>query len=247
LKAITAVKLLFNALGKGDEYSRYAFAQKLSERIYPRYKFSEFGSLFLYDEAFIRYYESFQGTSNYRSLDRKYVLDQLAKLTASIEGDTAECGAFQGASSYLICRHLARTQKKHHIFDSFEGLSSPDSEDGDYWTAGNLASAEEVIRGKLKEFDCVIYHKGWIPDRFADVSDVKFSFLHVDVDLYQPTLDSLSFFYSRMSPGGIILSDDYGHSFCPGAKRAMDTFFANKPEPLVSLPTAQAFVIKERG
>ncbi|HTV53485.1 MAG TPA: hypothetical protein VMI06_01060 [Terriglobia bacterium] len=60
MKAITAVKLLFNVLRKGDEYSRYVFAQKLSERIYPRYKFSEFGSLFLYDDAFIRYDESFQ-------------------------------------------------------------------------------------------------------------------------------------------------------------------------------------------
>jgi len=247
LKAITALKLFLNVLRKGDEYSRYVLAQKLSERIYPRYKFSEFGSQFLYDEEFIRYYESFQGTASYRSLDRKYVLDQLAKLTVSVEGDTAECGAFQGASSYLICRRLALTNKKHHIFDSFEGLSIPDPEDGAYWKAGDLATAEEVIRRKLKEFDGVIYHKGWIPDRFGEVSKAKFCFLHLDVDLYRPTLDSLSYFYSRMSPGGIILSDDYGHSFCPGERKAMDSFFADKPEPIVSLPTGQAFVIKELG
>jgi len=90
----------------------------------------------------------------------------------------------------------------------------------------------------------VFYHKGWIPQRFADVSESDFCFVHLDVDLYQPTLDSLQFFYDRMPRGGIILCADYGFITCPGARQAMDAFFAAKKENIVCLPTGQAFVQK---
>ncbi len=246
MKAITAARLVFDALTKGEnaEYSRFTLAERLSRLVYPKYKFSEFGRLFLEDDNFLRYYESFEGTENYRSLDRKYTLDQLMKLVASVEGDTAECGAFRGASSYLICRRMAGSGKKHHVFDSFEGLSDPQPEDGAYWKGGDLSSSEIIIRDNLKDFDNVVYHKGWIPQKFYEVEDSKFSFVHLDVDLYQPTIDSLEFFYERMGSGGIILCDDYGFATCPGAKKAMDSFFADKSEGIVRLPTGQGFVVK---
>lgn len=72
-----------------------------------------------------------------------------------------------------------------------------------------------------------------------------FCFVHIDVDLYQPTYDSLAFFYERTSSGGIILCDDYGFITCPGAKAAMDSFFLNKLERIVCLPTGQGFVVKK--
>ena len=128
MRLITGIKLLLKILRRTEnaEYSRFVFAEKISEMIYPKYKFSDFGRLFLEDNAFMNYYESYHGTRNYHSLDRKYTLEQLMKLLNSTdEGDTAECGVFQGASSYLICRQIRNSQKQHHVFDSFEGLSAP--------------------------------------------------------------------------------------------------------------------------
>jgi hypothetical protein len=61
--------------------------------------------------------------------------------------------------------------------------------------------------------------------------------------LYQPTFASVSFFYPRMNSGGLMLFDDYGFATCPGARRAIDEFFADKPEPIIDLPTGQAFVL----
>jgi hypothetical protein len=61
--------------------------------------------------------------------------------------------------------------------------------------------------------------------------------------LYQPTLDSVVFFYPRMNRGGLMLFDDYGFATCPGARRAIDEFFTDKPEPIIDLPTGQAFVL----
>ena len=106
-------------------------------------------------------------------------------------------------------------------------------------------SVRDVLFGiEPKDFDFVVFHSGWIPEKFHEVSDVRFCFVHLDVDLFQPTLDSLSFFYDKMSPGGIILCDDYGFITCPGARKAMNSFFADKPEEIVSLPTGQGFVVK---
>src|SRR5688572_31529904 len=42
-----------------------------------------------------------------------------------------------------------------------------------------------------------------------------------DVDVYQPTRDSLEYFYPRLVTGGILVCDDYGW---PGARKAVDDF-----------------------
>ena len=78
-------------------------------------------------------------------------------------------------------------EKVHHVFDSFEGLSAPSDQDGSYWTRGDLAAEEVTIRENLKEFDFVTYYRGWIPTRFKEVEDRRFVFVHLDLDLYQPT------------------------------------------------------------
>jgi hypothetical protein len=47
-----------------------------------------------------------------------------------------------------------------------------------------------------------------------------------------------------MTPGGVIVLDDYGFASCPGARAAADEFFADKPERLLALSTAQGVVHK---
>ena len=55
LKMITGIKLLLKILRRTEnaEYSRFVLAEKISEMIYPKYKFSKFGRLFLEDKAFM--------------------------------------------------------------------------------------------------------------------------------------------------------------------------------------------------
>jgi O-methyltransferase len=184
--------------------------------------------------------------------DRKFVLWSMARSVSHIAGDTAECGVLDGASSYLIC--AARRSDRpplHHAFDSFEGLSVPSPEDHPAietsftWTAGDLSVSLDEAQAKLGQFDNIRYYKGWIPTRFDEIADRRFSFVHVDVDLYAPTRDSLEFFYPRLMPGGILLCDDYGYHTCPGARRAFDEFISDKPEEaVVHLPTGQGFIVK---
>jgi len=241
MKLITIPRYFYNAFIKGDEYSRFLISEKLVNIIYPKYKFSEYGRSFLNDKEFSEFYEKYVG-DNVHSFDRKYFLSQLIKLTSYLTGDIAECGVFEGASALLMFKNANNT-KKLHLFDSFEGLSLPSHIDGNYWVKGDLSISEQIVRKNLPESNNIGYHKGWIPDKFDSVKDIQFSFVHIDVDLYQPTYDSLAFFYSRMNTGGIILCDDYGFDSCPGAKKAFDEFLVNKEE-IINVPTGQAFIIK---
>ena len=115
-----------------------------------------------------------------RSAERKYFLRSLLLLADELPGDTAECGVFNGASSWFICDHFDGSGKTHHCFDSFEGLSEPGSADGDYWRRGDSRTAEEEARATLAGFQ-VELHRGWIPERFGEVADRRFCFVHVDV------------------------------------------------------------------
>jgi O-methyltransferase len=181
--------------------------------------------------------------------DRRFFLFDLARRLRDVPGETADIGVRFGASTFYLLSGLNQPGRPHHVFDSFEGLSEPTPEDAangeaKRWAKGKLAVDEQVTRKNLEMFPNVSYYKGWIPERYNEVADRRFAFVHIDVDLYQPTKDSLDFFYERMNPGGAILCDDYGFSTCPGVRKAMDDFFAERPETLLNIPSGHSLIIK---
>ena len=107
-----------------------------------------------------------------------------------------------------------------------------------------MHSPESRTLETLKEFRLIKLFKGWIPERFPEVANEKFRLVHIDVDLYEPTRDSLEFFYPRISTGGVMVFDDYGVTSCPGAYKAVNEFMNDKPEYVLHLPTAQGIIIK---
>jgi hypothetical protein len=162
-------------------------------------------------------------------------------LCKGVRGDFAECGCFRGQATYMLASMLREAQVTTpiHVFDSFQGLSafSPEDRDGGQHDAAHEARMREhfswpevAFRRSLSQFGGQIcIHSGWIPDRFSDVAETRFALVHVDVDLYEPTRDSLAFFFPRLSPGGWIFVDDYNSSAFPGATRAVDEFLSALP------------------
>ncbi len=206
--------------------------------ICPEYRFTWPSLNWWKDEEFNAYLKKF-GELQDMNAYRRWNLGQFLRMVEEVPGDTVECGVYKGASSWLICRANARQGGRiHHIFDSFEGLSEPLPLDGTHWKKNALASGEETLRENLQEFaDACRVYKGWIPERFDEVKDRRFAFVHVDVDLYEPTRDSLEFFYPRLNKGAILVCDDYGFTNNPGANKAVDDFMRDKPEKVI-LPSA---------
>lgn len=237
---------LLRELPDSGSMARFEILKRISAAVFPAYRFKWPQMAWWGDKDFNAYLERF-GELRGMNTDRRWMLGQLLRLTVDVPGDTAECGVYLGASSYLICKFnsgLAGAERQHFMFDSFEGLSAPDPEDGGYWRKGDLAVSLDKVAANLSGFSNTAFLKGWIPERFPEVADRRFSFVHIDVDLYEPTLESLRFFYPRMNPGGIILCDDYGFTTCPGATRAMDEYLRDKPEAAIALSCGGGFMVK---
>lgn len=172
----------------------------------------------------------------------------------TLEGEIAECGCFRGLSSHLMLDRLKRTAgdftgRGYHVFDSFEGLSEPSAAD---LVSGNDAAAErvrrmcrrgwfaaplEIVRQGLAEFPDVHYHPGWIPSSFAGMPERRYRFVHLDLDLHDPTLAALEYFYPRLVPGAVVVCDDYQW---PGERKAIQDFCARQGISFATTPTGQA-------
>jgi len=178
-------------------------------------------------------------------------------LKSNLEGNIAECGCFRGHSSYIISSYIRdiNPRKEFFIFDSFAGLSKKDlvldrpayeqSQEEIRKESGKFSCALEEVQKNLSEFNFIKYFKGWVPERFEEVSGHKFCFVHIDVDLYQPTYDALDFFFPRLVMGGIIVIDDYGSSLYKGTTTAVDDFLLkNTCSIFYEVPMGSAFIIK---
>lgn len=174
-----------------------------------------------------------------------YVLYRLARHVRRLPGDVAEVGVYKGGTARMLAKVFASTRKTVHLFDTFTGLP-PTDPTRDLHQAGdfNDVSAEEV-GAYLRDCPDVRLYQGFFPATAGPIEDRTFCFVHADVDIYPSVLDCCRFFYPRLVTGGVIIFDDYGRESCPGAKAAVDEFFADTPEQPVYVPTAQAFVVKQ--
>ena len=173
---------------------------------------------------------------------RLYTISELIEnhvFKNNVSGHFVECGCFRGHSSYVISTLLKQHgfEETFWIFDSFEGISEKNPIDA----AGEgaripgkhyLRAPLENLQNVLQPFPFVSINKGWIPEVFetAPVASEQFAFLHIDVDLYDPTKAALEYFYPRLSPGGVVFVSNYGVSHWPGSIQAVDEFVAsNRP------------------
>jgi O-methyltransferase len=182
---------------------------------------------------------------------RMYMIRNFLLTIKELHGDWAECGVFKGSTSLMMAEYAQRYELLHpgckvHLFDSFQGLSSPaEADSGTNMIEGDFLGTELEVRENLKLYDCFVFQSGWIPDRFNDVENRKFSFVHIDVDFYEPVRDSLEFFLPRMVNGGIIVLDDFGCDETPGARRATEEVLSRYDYRLCGLPFGQAFVVAQ--
>ncbi len=163
--------------------------------------------------------------------------------TKRVPGDIAELGVAYGASAKLILKYA--NGRPIHLFDTFAGLPAPDKNvDSAKFVEGDFKTSLRQVQAYLADApkEQLFYHQGYFPQTVGPVAAHKFSFVHLDADLYESTLEALKFFYPRMSPGGIILCHDYLSA--AGVVQAYAEFFADKIEPVIELSGYQCLVVK---
>jgi len=155
---------------------------------------------------------------------------------------------YKAGTAYLIANAIkASGRDKHlHLFDTFTGMPDTAIKERDGHQKGDFGDTSlDSVKSYLADFPYVTIHAGFIPTTFENVKNEWFSFVHIDVDIYQTSLDCCEFFYSRLVSGAVVIFDDYGFTkYKDAEKRVVDEFFADKPETLISLPTGQCIIIK---
>ncbi len=184
------------------------------------------------------------------SADRCYILCTLASQALALNGDIWECGVYRGGTAVLLAELIAATQGTSpalHLFDTFRGMPETDSKI-DLHQSGDFADTSlSIVQERVHREVRVVFHEGFLPDTFMGLESSQIAFAHIDVDLYQSVLDCCKFILPRLVNGGFIVFDDYGFPSCPGARKAVDEFFRDRPEKPLVLSTGQAIVFSSFG
>ena len=197
----------------------------------------------IYEKYDSKFYEILEKTRNrcYLDSEEKYTIYSALKSIEYLDGDIAEVGVYKGGSAKILCE--MKGNKQVFLFDTFEGLPKTRSDENvqEGWLNNTTL---ESVKEYLSEYDNVFYFKGIFPKTAEKISDKKFSFVHLDTDTYQSTLDSLHFFWPKLTNGGRIISHDYNAINIIGIKKAFLEFFIDHPEKIIEIADSQVLVLK---
>jgi O-methyltransferase len=178
------------------------------------------------------------------SLEELIKIGQLVEEANKLQGDIAEVGVYRGSSALMIAEN--KINKQLLLFDTFKGLpekSESDEEIKDL-SKGNFACWLSTVQERLKDFKDIEYYQGLFPQETGKaIKGRAFSFVHLDVDLYQPTADSLELFWKQLVPKGMILIHDYPN--LKGIKKAVDSFAMDNNPIKLQISGNQVLLIKQ--
>ncbi len=189
---------------------------------------------------------------------------EVFKLIQDLPGDIVECGVYKGSSLLSFARFLEtfcpgdRTRKVLG-FDHFRGLADRTEKDGlddrvgntaEGWNPGAFrdtlfalvdafnADAFVTVRPRIELVDGDVCQTAG--QYVAENPGTRISLLHLDMDLYEPTLAALKAFWPRILTGGVVLFDEFAIREWPGETEAVEEFFEGKPPRIVKFPWASA-------
>lgn len=179
--------------------------------------------------------------------DRLWTLYQALKSAMRLHAATkserpftmVEAGVYRGGGSAFMAGLMQRLAApgqdlKLYSVDPFTGHEAADFSEGinDGIHEPDMFgdTSYEVVRELLAPYPFAEVIQARIQDAAdARFKEMKFDFLHLDMDIYHPTLDALHFFTPRLAPGASVVIDDYGFTSCPGIPDAVDKFVASNP------------------
>jgi hypothetical protein len=169
-----------------------------------------------------------------------------------IPGDIVECGVWSGGSMLLAAhalKHFGDTTRRIYLYDTFDGMPKPDDVDrrydgvptlptwesfqanGQRWGFGGPQDhVQRVVNLAEYPADKLVFVKGMVEDTLPATCPDTIAILRLDTDLYSSTLHELVHLYPRLSVGGILIIDDYGHYL--GSQTATDQYFEENKIPV---------------
>jgi O-methyltransferase len=172
--------------------------------------------------------------------DRLTAVDSLVRELArqDVPGEFVEVGCYKGAMTVwlrALLDDLGREETTIHVFDSFAGLPEPGKHDSQHLAVGELVADPGDVNDIHRHWGLVppVIHPGWFADTLPDGLPKQIAFAYLDGDFYDSIMTSLTCCVPLLTPGGLIVVDDYADTAVnpqawdglPGVKRACDEYF----------------------
>jgi len=172
-----------------------------------------------------------------------FQVERLKRL--NVQGAFAELGVYKGETALMM--HYMDDTRRLHLFDTFEGFDSKDldlekNKDERYTTDNFSDTTIESVKELFKDAKNVSFYPGYFPATTKSLTEKTFALVHIDADLYLPTIEALKFFYPKVASGGVLIIHDFNHTW-DGIKKAVDEFMATIPESLVEVLDWQGSVM----
>lgn len=237
--------------GEDFEYTT-AHDQDVSESInsYFKKRVDFFDEAFAHFPVYVRRFD----------LSRFLAHVELCKMALNVPGSFVECGVYKGVGLLTWAKLLdmfcpGDTSRKVFGFDNFKGFPSLSEQDGAAnpksgkvsggWNPKN-SKAELDYFLELFQRDKFLPRSQMIELIEGDIRETAARFvkrypglgvalLHLDVDLYEPTLAALKAFYPKVVNGGVVVVDEYALKDW-GATKAVEEFFDGKPPVFRKFP-----------
>jgi O-methyltransferase len=218
---------------------------------------------FLADPAFqaaLQRADSSTGANQYASPDgitwRYNTLIWAARSCLALPGDFVECGVYRGDMTWMITQtvDLRGAGKRFYLYDTFSGLDPRYPANSDLASAehfvqfsANEYGAEDIerhVRLRFRDMDYVVVTKGVVPVVLHVIAPERIAFMHLDMNSPKAEAGALEMLFERVTPGGMIVFDDYGWVQFRQQKESADKFMAARGQLIVELPTGQGLMIK---
>jgi hypothetical protein len=145
--------------------------------------------------------------------------------------------------------------RNYYLIDTFAGpvltQYSPEEEEmqrvviaSNALQAGAYVTDMDRIRQNFAEWPTAIIIRGAVPQVLESVDFGAVAFLHIDMNCTLPERSALEFFWDRLSPGAVVLFDDYAYYGHDCQREAIDAVAKAKGVEVLSLPTGQGLIIR---
>lgn len=184
------------------------------------------------------------------SRERLYSVYQATRhiAAAGVPGDVVECGAWRGGSAMMAAFVLLAqgdSERRVWLYDTFTGMPEPGQEDRGLhgedphaeWQRNQRGDLNEWCYSPLDDVRANLLGTGLAPERLELVQGMvqdtiparvpeRIALLRLDTDWYESTRHELEHLFPRLSPGGVLIVDDYGH--WAGVRKAVDDYLSGR-------------------
>ena len=167
--------------------------------------------------------------------DRLWTLWQAVANTRRLGLPALEAGSYRGGSAaFLAAAWHAQTgaDLALDVVDTFTGhppSAGGEHDDPIHGTSRFDDTSYDEVRSYLSRYPGITVHQGTLDKVTGGLSAPHYGLVHLDMDLYDPTIDGLRFFHGRLARGGVVILDDYRARKCPGVEAAAEEFLAEHP------------------